>query len=177
MANLSDLTIEVTDGNYMELMNEIRKNSEDLGGDTYDYTSPVEEDEGRGFTVDYTRVEQSKILFISGEGRWYAATNYIQSLFSELKLTGTIVDTEAGANFFILKEYENGILVKDIDDEYFCEESVEYTDDSGFWYDNYEEYLKKCIDNKEDEIFVQEFCRLLKTTKEEIISCLSLEVA
>lgn len=61
---------------------------------------------------------------LTGNGRWCGPHIYIKKLAEKYKVDLSYTDEESGCNFFNKITMSDGVLVEEIDTEYFSDESI-----------------------------------------------------
>ena len=122
----------------MKELNEIREDDE-LFPDLTKLFEPTDYGYSSVDIVDINK--RGNCIFIAGNGRWNAPSNYIISLVNKFNLSGTYFDLEAGCDFSHKLEFKNGNVIKEIEDTFFSQLSVDYHGLEYFRYCTFENYL------------------------------------
>ena len=167
MANWSITSIEFSgDKNAIEeLKKEITKDIKDdcltpSYPDEYKYKGyfeiPVEIRAGYSILDINEMIEDNGYFMLTGSGRWCGPHIYVKKLAEKYKIDLSYTDEESGCDFFNKITMLNGILVEEINTEYFSDESIQ-ENGIDYYLEDYS-WLSEAI-NKEN--FEQENKKLL----------------
>ena len=86
--------------------------------------------------------------------RWGADLDKLVNLLTTYQLSGTITDEESGSDFFNKVWLEDGIVIKNICDEYVSDAHYEHFPDNEFWFYNLDWVLEEPENNEEQIQFM-----------------------
>lgn len=72
--------------------------------------------------------------FLHGEGRWGLDIDLLIEYLKQYQLSGIIVDSEPGSDFFCKVELKDGVIVNSIKEDYVSDAHYEHCPDNNFWY-------------------------------------------
>jgi len=122
MANWSECTIEIQGEKQT-----IEKAKETFSEEKYADVYIVREDDD-GITISLS-------------GRWSGPSTQFHQFCITHNCTGIYIDAESGSNFFVKIKYEAGILSSEINEKFYCRESIEE-----FGADYFTEHYAQCLD-------------------------------
>lgn len=74
--------------------------------------------------------------YLHGEGRWGVELDKLVDFLAPYQLTGTLVDTEYGSDFFCKVWLDNGVVTNNINVDFVSDEHYEHCPDHQFWLDS-----------------------------------------
>ena len=119
MANWSDVTITFNFTNIFQ-MKSIIKDIQSYIKDDY-FSVAAGSMEINTFDYDY----KALYFTLHGEGRWRAPVEYFKKIALEHKLSGKLIDLEAGNDFFYHIQWKNGNIIKEVYTPYLSKESID----------------------------------------------------
>lgn len=92
-----------------------------------------------------------------GSGRWGIKVELLTALAEKYHLSGEIIDTESGGNFFIQVELTDGEVTYSCNAEYISEEHANWLKDPSFWTESYGYILEEPEEYPEIIEFLNKF--------------------
>lgn len=130
MANWSDTQIKLTGEQTKEALKFIKEHMEDI----FLNAEAFKEDDSLQSRVDFGTMEihdiseSEGVLEISGSGRWNAPSGFFNVVAEKFKLSGHFFDRECGCDFSHLIKWENGLVINDIEEDYFSQLAFDWVD-------------------------------------------------
>ena len=94
---------------------------------------------------------------IFGTGRWGIDVDMFTALAEKYNLSGEIVDTESGSDFFIQVELTDGEVTYSCNAEYISEEHANWLNDPSFWTESYDYVLEEPEEHPEIIEFLSKY--------------------
>ena len=88
-------------------------------------------------TYDEQILSNQLTLILNGTSRWAADILAFEEIIIGLLLSGEIVDSEVGSDFFVHKTYENGELSDFTETAFISREHMLWNPDTTYWYEQF----------------------------------------
>lgn len=88
-------------------------------------------------TYDEQILSNQLTLILNGTSRWAADILSFEEIITDLLLSGEIVDSEVGSDFFTHKTYINGELSNFTETAFISREHILWNQDLTYWYENF----------------------------------------